>query len=138
MLRNIVNWATPITKISSVALPHAPACLADPVTPATNSLPLAKKHSAYFLFNRNVLLQLENVHFKLHESRLALISPLFACLFKDIRTLLGLSDWVCEQKEWEGINWSKDEEGLILCILDRTGVSLSDFEVLLDMMDNCL
>jgi hypothetical protein len=135
MLQNVVDWTT---KNSSIALPHVPACLADPVTPATNSLPLVKKHPAYFLFDGNVLLQMEKVRFKLHESRLALISPLFARLFKDTRTLLGSSNWVGERKEWKGITWSKDEDGFILCILDGTGVSLSDFEVLLDMMDNSL
>ena len=86
----------------------------------------------------NVLLQLEKVQFKLHESCLALISPLFACLFKDTRTLLGLSNWVDEQKEWKDITWPKDEDGFILCILDGTGISLSDFGVLLDTMDNSL
>jgi hypothetical protein len=137
MLQNVVDWTTPITK-NTIALPHVPACLAHPVTPATNSLPLVKKHPAYFLFDGNVLLQLEKVRFKLHESRLALISPLFARIFKDTRTLLGSSNWVRERKEWKGITWSEDEDGFILCILDGTGVSLNDFEVLLDMMDNSL
>ena len=137
ILQNTVDW-TPAHTTNSIAFPPVPACHAESVTPATNGIPYIKRHATRFLFDGNVLLQLENVRFKLHESRLTLTSPLFACLFKDTRRLLGSSDWVRERQEWKGLSWSEDEDGYILCLLDGTGVLLSDFEVLLDIMDNSL
>ena len=137
MLQKVVDW-TPANTDNSIAFPPVPAYRADSVTPATIGTPHIKRHPSYFLFDGNVLLQLEKVRFKLHESRLALVSPLFARLFKDTRRLLGSTEWVREKKEWKGISWSEDEEGYILCDMDGTGVSLIDFEVLLDMMDNAV
>lgn len=94
-----------------------------PITSSITSTPTFKtvqiKRSRHWEADGNLLVQLENVRFKLHRSRLARLSPWFRRTF----TLM--------EKETEG-EW---DDTTHVIHLDGCGCSALDFEVLLDALD---
>lgn len=78
------------------------------------------KHETHWYLDGSVLVQIKSVQFKLHRSRLN-----------------KLSRWFEEQFERDA-NDEQDDDELPIYYLDETGITVKDFEVLLDAMDDAM
>jgi hypothetical protein len=95
-----------------------------------------KKHPGFWISDGNVLLQLGNVRFKLHRSRLAAHSGFFEKLFE---VGAGKNQVDVEGADaYPGLANVKVEKAdeLLLYHLQLATVSLVDFQTLLHAMDN--
>jgi hypothetical protein len=81
-----------------------------------------RKHDKFWHLDGNIIINIENTHFKLHRSRLAEQSQYFADLFERKDGLTGM-----DVEEMDGRP-----------VYTVTDVSVKDFEVLLTAMDNAM
>ncbi|KAJ7818975.1 hypothetical protein B0H14DRAFT_2837805 [Mycena olivaceomarginata] len=86
----------------------------------------AHKHAVHWVLDGNIVLQIQDVKFKLHKSHLVKHSPWFAGLFDGASVTGG--DYV-----------ARDEDGNILMyILSLPELTAKDFARLLDVFDNAI
>ncbi|RDB16374.1 hypothetical protein Hypma_002880 [Hypsizygus marmoreus] len=103
------------------------------------------QHERFWAADGNALLQINTTRFKVHRSRLATNSQWFDKLFErrsGLRAIKGI-DESDESDEDEYIRKIEDVEiedtdGHDLYLLDSTGVTVVDFEVLLSAMDDAI
>ncbi|KAL1717020.1 hypothetical protein EV715DRAFT_204228 [Schizophyllum commune] len=93
------------------------------------------KHERFWLLDGNIMVQIGDIRFKLHRSRLASQSPWFEALFEK---RAGGDPKVDEDgPDLEKIVF-EDEDGMDIIYLDSTEVKADDFTELLTAMDDAI
>ena len=93
------------------------------------------KHERFWLLDGNIMVQIGDIRFKLHRSRLASQSPWFEALFEK---RAGGDPKVDEGGPDLDKIVFEDEDGMDIIYLDSTEVKADDFTELLTAMDDAM